>query len=145
MFFAIYVLAAFLFGMTLGERGELGFVQAIFGAVIPIATVVMALVARRGRASVIVTGVAMLSGLLLGQYQFARAWDDCVMRAESVRMALLAREGDYPSRLEELGVELPCGCGFRRTILHYLANDRAFRLWYTNDRETVVLSSSGRS
>ena len=141
----IYAAAAFLFGMMLGERGELGIVQSIFAGVIPLATIVMAFVAKQGRAYVLATGLVMLAGLLLGQHQFARAFDDCVVRAETVRTALLARDGDYPARLEDLGIELPCRCGFRRTILHYLANDRGFRLWFSNDRETVVLSSSGRS
>ena len=145
MIFIAYAAAAFLFGMILGERGELGFVQTIFAIVIPLATVAMAIVARQGRASVLGTGIVMLAGLLLGQYQFARAFDDCVARAETVRTALLARDGDYPARLEDLDIDLPCRCGFRRTILHYLANDRGFRLWFSDDRETVVLSSSGKS
>ncbi|HKR62884.1 MAG TPA: hypothetical protein VJZ00_04065 [Thermoanaerobaculia bacterium] len=141
----LYALGAFLFGMLLGERGELGFVQTLFAIVIPLATIVMTFLTRHGRAAVLATGIVMLAGLLLGQRQFAHAWEDCVANAESVRAALLARDGDYPPRLEDLGIDLPCRCGFRRTILHYLANDRAFRLWFTNDRETVVLSSSGRS
>jgi hypothetical protein len=140
-----YVGAAFLFGMALGERGELGVVQYVFAGVIPVASIVMTVLAKQGRAYVLATGLTMLAGLLIGQRQFARAWDDCVASAETVRTTLLARNGDYPARLEDLGVTLPCRCGFRRTILHYLSNDRGFRLWYTNDRETVVLSSSGRS
>lgn len=140
-----YAGAAFLFGLSLGERGELGVVQYVFAGVIPLATIVMALVAKQGRAYVLFTGLTMLAGLLLGQRQFVRAWEDCTAQAETVRATLLAREGDYPARLEDLGIALPCRCGFRRTILHYLSNDRGFRLWYTNDRETIVLSSSGRS
>lgn len=146
MLLIFYAAAAFLFGMILGERGELGIVQSIFAGVIPLATIVMTFVAKQGRAYVLATGLVMLAGLLLGQHQFSRAWDDCVARADTVRTALLARDdGDYPARLEDLGIALPCRCGFRPTILHYLANDRGFRLWYSNDRETVVLSSSGRS
>ena len=140
-----YAGAAFLFGLALGERGELGVVQFVFGGVIPLSSILMAIFAKQGRAYVLFTGAAMLAGLLIGQRQFARAWDDCVVRADTVREALLARDGDYPPRLEDLGLELPCRCGFRTTILHYLSNDRGFRLWYTNDRETVILSSSGRS
>jgi hypothetical protein len=140
-----YAGAAFLFGVMLGERGELGVVQYVFAAVIPLASVVMTIFARQGRAYVLFTGMAMLAGLLIGQRQFDRAWDDCVARAETVRVALLAREGDYPARLEDLGIELPCRCGFRTTILHYLSNDRGFRLWFSNDREAVFLNSSGRS
>jgi len=140
-----YAGAAFLFGVMLGERGELGVVQYVFAGVIPLASVVMTIFAKQGRAYVLFTGIAMLAGLLIGQRQFARAWDDCIARAETVRVALLAREGDYPSRLEDLGMELPCRCGFRTTILHYLSNERGFRLWFSNDMETIVLNSSGKS
>jgi hypothetical protein len=140
-----YAGAALLFGMLLGERGELGVVQHLFGFVIPLASVIMTIVAKQGRAYVLATGLAMLAGLLLGQQQFSRAWADCTARADDVRNVLVARDGDYPARLEDLDMTLPCRCGFRRTILHYMANDRGFRLWYTNDRKTVVLSSSGRS
>lgn len=140
-----YAGAAFLFGVALGERGELGVVQYVFAAVIPLATIVMTIVAKQGRAYVLFTGAMLLGGLLIGQRQFARAWDDCIARAETVRVALLARAGDYPSRLEDLEMELPCRCGFRTTILHYLSNERGFRLWYSNDRETIMLNSSGRS
>ncbi len=146
-----YAGAAFLFGIVLGERGELGFVQYVFTGVIPTATIILAIVARQGRAYVLATGMAMLAGLRIGQHQYERAWHDCLVRAETVRTALVAREGDYPARLEELGIELPCRCGFRKTILHYLSNDRGFRLWFTNDRQTLVatdrmaFNSSGRS
>jgi hypothetical protein len=143
-----YAGAAFLFGVALGERGELGVVQYVFVAVIPLATLVLTFVAKQGRVYVFATGVAMLAGLLLGQHQFERAWTDCVARATDVRRALLdfhARNDGYPARLEELDVELPCRCGFRTTILHYLSNDRGFRLWYTNDRETVILTASEKS
>jgi hypothetical protein len=132
--------AAFLFGMLLGERGELGFVQQLFKFVIPIATIVMAVVAPQGRIAVLATGLAMMGGVLLGQRQFARAWDDCTLRAPMVRNALVeqqARNGGYPSRLEELPLELPCRAGLRGTILHYLSNDRGFKLWYSNDRQRV--------
>lgn len=140
-----YAGAAFLFGVALGERGELGAVQYVFAGVIPLATIIVAVFARQGRAHVLFTGIAMLAGLLLGQREFERAWNDCIARAETVRVALLAREGDYPAHLEELDIELPCRCGLRTTILHYLSNERGFRLWFTNDRETVVLNSSGKS
>jgi len=130
-----YAGAAFLFGVALGERGELGFVQYVFVSVIPATTLVLAIFTKQGRAYVLATGIAMLGGLLLGQRQYERAWHDCLARAEIVRTALVARQGDYPARLEDLGIELPCRCGFRLTILHYLSNDRGFRLWFTNDRE----------
>ena len=136
-----YSCAAFLFGMLLGERGELGLVQHVFKTVIPIATIVMAIVAPQGRIAVIATGLAMMGGVLLGQQQFARAWDDCTLRAHTVRTAVAAhhaRNGNYPSRLEELPIELPCRAGFRNTVLHYLSNDRGFRLWYSNDRQRVA-------
>lgn len=143
-----YAGAAFLFGVVLGERGELGVVQYLFAAVIPVSTLIFTWLARQGRVHVLVTGTAMLLGLLLGQRQFARAWDDCLVRAENVRGALLefhAKTDGYPSRLEELPIELPCRCGFRKTILHYLSNERGFRLWYTDDRQTSVLTASERS
>jgi hypothetical protein len=130
-----YAAVAFLFGVSLGERGELGVVQHVFLTVIPLATVVLTFLSRGSRVHVALTGALMLSGLLLGQHQFANAWDDCLTRAESVRTALLARQGDYPARLEDLPIPLPCRAGFRPTILHYLSNDRGFRLWFTNDRE----------
>lgn len=140
-----YAGAAFLFGLALGERGELGVVQYVFATVIPLVTIVMTTLAKQGRAYVLATGLVMFGGLVLGQRQFARAWDDCLANAGIVHSALLARNGDYPARLEDLGMELPCRCGLRPTILHYLSNDRGFRLWFTNDRRTIVLSSSGRS
>ena len=136
-----YSAAAFLFGMLLGERGELGLVQHVFKTVIPIATIVMAIVTPQGRIAVLATGLAMMGGVLLGQQQFARGWDDCTLRAHTVRTALIAhhaRTGNYPSRLEELPIELPCRAGFRRTVLHYLSNDRGFRLWYSNDRQRIA-------
>lgn len=135
---AAYEAFSFFFGLSLGERGELGVVQHVFLAVIPLATIVLTLVARSGKANVAFTGTVLLAGLLLGQHQFATAWDDCLTRAETVRTALAARAGDYPARLEELPGPLPCRAGFRPTILHYLSNDRGFRLWFTNDRETHV-------
>jgi hypothetical protein len=140
-----YAGAAFLFGVMLGERGELGVVQYVFAGVIPLASVVMTIFTKQGRGYVLFTGIAMLAGLLIGQRQFARAWDDCIANAKTVRVALLAREGDYPARLEDLDMKLPCRCGFRTTILHYLSNERGFRLWFSNDRETVFLNSSERS
>ena len=87
----------------------------------------------------------MFVGVLLGQQQFARAWDDCRARAPIVRTALVdyhARNGGYPARLEELPIELPCRCGFRDTILHYLSNERGFKLWITNDREIVATATA---
>jgi hypothetical protein len=149
-----YAGAALLFGVLLGERGELGAVQQLFRAVIPIATVALTVVSRQGRLQVAATGVAMLAGLLLGQQQFARAWDDCTQRAPIVRDALFdwhVRTGSYPSRLEELPLGIPCRGGFRGTILHYLSNERGFRLSYGDDRRLVVatdrtpFTASGKS
>ncbi|MDQ3280787.1 MAG: hypothetical protein M3Q69_05175 [Acidobacteriota bacterium] len=146
-----YAGAAFLFGLALGERGELGFVQYVFASVIPLTSLILAVIAKRGRAFTILTGAAMLAGLLLGQRQFARAFDECIVTADRARNALLARSGDYPAHLGELGIDVPCRCGLRDTILHYLANDRGFRLWFTNDAQTFVatdrhpLTASGRS
>ena len=139
-----YAGAAFLFGISLGERGELGVVQHVFASVIPLATIVLTIFARHGRAYVLATGLAMLGGLVLGQRQFDRAWNECVTRGSVVRDALLrhhAQHDGYPARLQELGIDLPCRAGFRRTILHYLGNERGFRLWMTNDREVVSFNS----
>lgn len=146
-----YAGAAFLFGVALGERGELGIVQKLFAWVIPAATFVLTVFTRTpGRPYVLLTGAAMFGGVLLGQSQFARAWDECLTRGYEVRDALVrhdARHDGYPARLEELEIALPCRCGFRRTILRYLSNERGFKLWMTNDREVVTfaVSSSGRS
>jgi hypothetical protein len=71
-----------------------------------------------------------------------------MVAGNSVRDALVAHRaehGDYPNRLEELDGALPCRCGFRNTILHYLSNERGFRLWITNDRQTIHFTASGRS
>lgn len=136
-----YAGAAFLFGVALGERGELGAVQHVFRVVIAISTIVLFFISRRGRVQVILTGAAILTGVVLGQQHFERAWLDCAARAEGVRLALIehqSRSGEYPARLEELEMKLPCSCAFRTTILHYLSNDRGFKLWYTNDRETFT-------
>ena len=143
-----YAGAAFLLGVILGERGELGVVQRVFLLVIPVATIVMLVVTRGGRLNVLLTGAAILGGLLLGQHQWRRAWDECRTRGPQVRAALLdyhAQHDGYPARLEELPVEIPCRAGFRDTILHYLSNERGFRLWITNDFESVDFNSSGRS
>ena len=136
-----YAGAAFLFGLALGERGELGVVQHVFTAVVPLSAIVIAVFAKRNRAHILVTGAAMLLGVLLGQRQFDRAWNECLTRGHEVRNALLQRDGDFPARLEDLGMELPCRCGLRTTILHYLSNERGFRLWITNNREVVSFDS----
>ena len=143
-----YAVAAFLFGMLLGERGELGAVQYVFTTVIPVATLILALFARDGRGHVAATGLAMLLGLLLGQRQFARAWEECTQRAPEVRAALIVhhRNNDaWPATLDDLDGELPCRSGLRKTILRYLSNERGFRLWYTNDRETRVFTATETS
>lgn len=142
-----YAGAAFLLGIALGERGELGIVQHIFFFVVPLTTVVLMLFSKQGRAQVALTGLAMFAGLSLGQSQFARAWDECAAHGPSVRDALVryqAEHDGYPPRLEDLGIELPCRAGFRRTILHYLSNERGFRLWITNDREVVSFHPARR-
>lgn len=150
-----YAGAAFLFGMFLGARGELGFVQYIFAAAIPVTAIALAIVSRRAaRPHIAATGLAMLAGLLVGQQQYARAFDDCIIRASRARTAVIdfhKRHDVYPATLAQLDIELPCRAGFRRTILRYLSNERGFRLWFTNERQTYVatektpFSSSGRS
>ncbi len=140
-----YAGAAFLFGLALGERGELGVLQHVFTVVIPLAAIVIAVFSKQNRAYILVTGSLMLAGVLLGQRQFERAWNECLTRGPEVREALLQRDGDFPARLEELDIELPCRCGLRKTILHYLSNERGFRLWITNDSEVVNFSSRKRA
>ena len=136
-----YAGAAFLFGMILGERGELGVVQHLFAWIVPAATLILTFVARpAARANVLLTGTAMFAGILLGQAQFRRAWNECLTRGHEVRDALVrfhAQHDDYPTRLEELDIRLPCPCGFRKTILRYLSNERGFKLWMTNERRVV--------
>ena len=136
-----YAGAAILFGVALGERGELGVVQHVFTVVIPLAAIAIAVVSKRNRAHILLTGTLMFAGVILGQRQFERAWEECLTRGHEVRDALLKLDGDYPSRLEQLDIEIPCRCGFRTTILHYLSNERGFRLWMTNDREVVNFDS----
>ena len=135
-----YAGAAFLFGLALGERGELGAVQYVFTFAIPIATIVLAVFAKQGRIDVFVTGLAMFTGLYLGQQAFARAFAECPSRAASVRSAVTQyreRTGDYPPRLRDLNIDLPCDCVIRKTILHYAASDRGVKLWITNDVRTT--------
>ena len=142
-----YAGAAFLFGLLLGERGELGIVQQLFAWIIPIATLVLAFVTKPGRrANVLLTGLAILAGVLLGQFQFERAWNECLIRGPAVRDALVryhAQHDGYPARLEELDIDIPCRCGFRKTILRYLSNERGFKLWMTNEREVVQFMPRG--
>ena len=142
-----YLAISFLFGIALGERGELGVVQYVFIAVIPIATVILAWLSRGARFDVFLTGLAMLAGLLLGQRAFREAYQECGTEGRIVSARIVqyrAHHDDYPSRLEELDMDLPCDCILRDTILHYLSNERAFRLWITNDRTTVTFTASGR-
>lgn len=139
-----YAGAAFLLGLALGERGELGVVQHAFTATIPIASVVIAVFSKRNRAHVLATGAALFLGLFLGQRQFERAFDECRSSGHIVREALVrfhGQHGGYPARLEELEIDLPCRAGLRPTILRYLSNERGFRLWITNEREVVRFDS----
>jgi hypothetical protein len=136
--------AAFLFGIALGERGELGAVQYIFLGVIPLAVAVMAWFAPRKRRLVLWIGCALIAGLITGQQAFARAYEDCRIAGPAVRDAIEAHarsKGEYPTRLTDLALaETPCSCLFRETILHYFHNDRGYRLWFTNDFEPVNFS-----
>lgn len=144
----VYAAVAFLFGIALGERGELGFVQHVFTTVIPVATIVLAYLSRGARVHVALTGAAMLTGLLLGQASFRRAWDECQEKGPVVRGAIenyRALNDGYPARLEELFEDVPCGCILRGTILHYLSNERNFRLWISNEKSTIHFTASGRS
>lgn len=142
--------AAFLFGVALGERGELGVVQYLFLAGIPIAILVIAWFAKKARRDVIVIGSALVAGLFLGQREFARAYDECVQQIGAVKAAIDRYEADhneYPQRLADLSMDLPCDCLLRSTILRYFPNERGYRLWFTNDRDRVTATgkSSDRS
>lgn len=144
----LYLALSFLFGIALGERGELGPVQYVFAVVIPVAAVILAWRSPGARFSVVLTGALMLAGLLIGQRSFKRAFDECQREGQRVRDAVVAfraEHGDFPARLEELKLDLPCECIVRDTILHYMANERAFRLWISNDRERIDFTASGRS
>ena len=139
-----YAGAAFLFGIALGERGELGAVQWVFWFVIPIATFALAVMAKQGRAEVFLTGLMMFAGLRWGNLAFARAWDECVLAGRVVRAQIVehhAKNGEYPTRLADLGVELPCRCVLRKTILHYSANERRFGLWISNDKQRIAFDA----
>lgn len=132
--------AAFLFGVALGERGELGVVQWVFLAVIPIAIAVIAWYAKKARREVMTIGTAIVIGLFIGQREFARAYDECVDQIATVNAAIIRFEkqrGEYPQRLTDLAIDLPCDCLLRDTILRYFSNERGYRLWFTNERETV--------
>ena len=135
-----YAGAAFLFGLATGERGELGFVQHVFTVVIPLTAIVLTFVVPHGRINVLFTGLAMWTGLYLGQTAFKRAFDECPTRAPAVRAAIVQHRmqtGDYPPRLRDLKMDLPCDCILRKSILHYAASDRGVRLWITNDARTM--------
>lgn len=131
--------AAFLFGLALGERGELGAVQYVFLAGIPAGTLAIAGFARQSRPEVLFSGLAMFAGLVVGQQAFARAFDECIGRAPAVQRAIAdytGKRGDYPHVLADLEIDLPCDCVLRDSILHYAYNERNYRLWFTDDRQT---------
>lgn len=135
-----YAGAAFYFGVALGERGELGVVQYAFLFGVPAAALVLATFARRAGLVVLFVGTAMFAGLLLGQRSFDRAFDECTRRAPAVHAAIQRYtkvKGEFPHDLETLGIDLPCECLVRDTILHYAQNERSYRLWFTNDRATI--------
>ena len=136
-----YAGAAFLFGLALGERGELGAVQYAFLTGVPIAAIVLAKFARRARLEVLFAGATMFSGLIVGQQSFERAFAECEREAPGVHAAIeryTAKHGEFPHDLEKLAIEIPCGCVLRDTILHYVQNERSYKLWFTNDRVTVT-------
>lgn len=138
--------AAFLFGVALGERGELGLVQYLFLGGIPAAALVIAWFSKKARRDAITIGFAMMAGLFIGQREFARAYDECVQQIGVVKAAVdryEAERNEYPQRLGDLSIDLPCDCLLRATILHYFANERGYRLWFTNDREKIT--ATGRS
>jgi hypothetical protein len=131
-----YAGAAFFFGLVLGERGELGVVQYAFLIGVPVAAIVLAAFAKRARFEVLFTGTAMVIGLVAGQRSFERAFHECSDAMPKVNAAIrrhTEKHGEYPADLTKLGIEIPCECILRDTILHYSMNERSYRLWYTND------------
>lgn len=140
-----YAGAAFLFGLSLGERGELGAVQYVFLLTIPVATLILTFFARDARPEVLLTGAALLLAVHLGQRSFRAAFDECVTRAATVDDAVrtwIAANGEYPITLEQLPGPLPCDCILRDTILHYTRNERSYRLWFTDGQ--VVHAATNR-
>lgn len=134
-----YAGAAFFFGVALGERGELGAVQYVFLGGIPIAAVAIAQFAKRSRLEVLAGGLAMVAGIAAGQQAFANAFDECVESAPAVHRAIqqyTATRGEFPHVLSDLDIDLPCDCLLRDSILHYVYNERNYRLWFSNDRIT---------
>lgn len=133
--------AAFLFGLALGERGELGAVQYAFLAGLPIGAIVLAAFAYRARIEILLAGAAMFAGLIAGQRSFDRAFAECVTEVPRVNAAIqryTKQHGEYPHDLEKLGIDLPCECILRDTILHYAQNERSYRVWATNDRRMIT-------
>ena len=131
--------AAFLFGVALGERGELGVVQYVFLGGVPVAALVLASFARRARIEVILGGAAMFAGVVIGQQAFRDAFAECIEKGPVVHAAIqrYTREhGEFPHDLEKLGIDLPCECLLRKSILHYAHNERSYRVWFTNDFAT---------
>jgi hypothetical protein len=137
--------AAFLFGMALGERGELGVVQYAFLGGIPIAAIVLASFARRARVVVLLAGAAMLAGVIAGQRAFDRAFDECRVAAPRVHAAIerhTKTHGEFPRSLDDVG-PLPCRAPLRGSILHYVHNERSYRVWFTNEREMHSATNRG--
>jgi len=128
--------AAFLFGLALGERGELGVVQYVFLGGVPIATLILTAVARGARTTILLGGAAMVAGVIAGQQSFRAAFDECLTRAPLVHAAIqryTREKGEFPHDLETLAIDLPCRCLVRKSILHYAHNERSYRVWFTND------------
>lgn len=141
-----YAGAAFLFGLALGERGELGVVQYAFLIGVPVAAIVLATFARHARVEVLLGGAAMFAGLVTGQQSFERAFAECMVEAPKINAAIqryTKDRGEYPPDLTKLEVDLPCECILRDTILHYAQNERSYRLWFTND--IVTISATDKS
>ena len=135
----VYAGAALLFGLALGERGELGVVQYAFLIGVPAAAVILATFARQARIEVLFAGAAMFVGVALGQQSFRSAFEECIQRGPEVHAAIrrhTARHGEFPPDLRTLAIDLPCACILRDSILHYAHNERSYRLWFTNDRVT---------
>ena len=132
--------AAFLFGLALGERGELGVVQYAFLAGLPIAALVLAVFAKRARLEILLAGATMVAGLITGQQAFDRAFHECSTAIAVVNAKIqehTKKHGEYPHDLTKLEIAIPCRCILRDTILHYVQNERSYRLWYTNDVATI--------
>jgi hypothetical protein len=108
----------------------------VFLGGVPAATLILTAFARRARLNILLGGAAMVAGVIAGQLSFRAAFDECLTAAPVVHAAVqryTKEKGEFPHDLETLGIDLPCDCLVRKSILHYAHNERSYRIWFTND------------